>query len=72
MNAIIRLTLDLSALPSHTYQQLDEWVRFEVGESNSIRMNNPLIEEDFKGKVDMIKTNGEKNELLSALNKIMK
>jgi len=62
MNAIIRLTLDRSALPSHTYKQLDEWVRFEVGESNSIRMNNPLIEEDFKGKVDMIKINGEKKE----------
>ena len=40
--ALVVISVDREALPEHTNEQFEEWIRYEVGETGEIKLNNPL------------------------------
>ena len=49
--SLVTISIDRSKLPQHTDGEFEAWVRFEVGEIGSIRINNPLADIDIEADV---------------------
>lgn len=54
MNTRVVLSVDRTALPPHTDEQFEEWVKFNVCQLGGISMNNPLSDIDMEARVKEI------------------
>lgn len=49
--ALIVISVDRAALPSHTDGQFEEWVKFNVGQKSDMSEDNPLSDIDMEARV---------------------
>ena len=49
--ALIVISVDRDDLPKHTEKQFEEWVKYQVGHSGRISLENPLIDTDLDAYV---------------------
>jgi len=45
------ISIDRSKLPEHTTAQFEEWLKYRVGDTASISMENPLHDFDMEATV---------------------
>lgn len=51
---LVVISVVCAALPEHTPEQFDEWVRYKVGEKPQIASSNQLADEDLSANVKEI------------------
>ncbi|HDX8426114.1 hypothetical protein ACEUAI_20910 [Aeromonas veronii] len=49
--ALIVISVDRRTLPSHSDEQFEEWVQFNVGHRGNISSDNPLSDIDMTARV---------------------
>lgn len=49
--ALVVISIDRDDLPSHTDEQFEEWVKYQVGHRGDISIDNPLSDQDIDGYV---------------------
>ena len=49
--ALIVISVDRASLPSHTDDQFEEWVEFNVGHRGGVSLDNPLAYIDMEARV---------------------
>lgn len=54
MNTRVVLSVNRSALPPHTDEQFEEWVKFNVCQLGGISQSNPLNDIDMEARVQEI------------------
>ena len=49
--ALVVISIDRDDLPKHTDKQFEEWVKYEVGHSASLPIDNPMTDRNIDGYV---------------------
>jgi hypothetical protein len=49
--SLVVISIDRSKLPEHTQEQFEEWVKFGVGHTGGMSLENPLSEHDLAAEV---------------------
>jgi hypothetical protein len=51
---LVILSIDTDKLPSHTREEFEAWLKFEVGQIGELSLDNPLIDCGITGTVEEI------------------
>lgn len=48
---LVVISVDREHLPSHTEEEFEAWVRYQVGDTGGLKMPNPLADIDMDAEV---------------------
>ena len=60
--ALIVISVDRSSLPSHTDDQFEEWVEFNVGHRGGLSEDNPLADIDMEAIQEIVELSSYGNQ----------